>query len=179
MAAHRGRNKRRATDNTMSVWDLGNKMRNATKGKNLISKLPKKCADSTQASNFLGHMCLLEINSPMPKGKKGPYYDKKYVLTLACARFPCINTCSCRTHMFCKITKWTKAKGFYIQPLNSFGEEDGQPMVENPDNVSVLPAVDRELDFGAKEGKLSVASYIMASESVQLTPNPKKRQDKG
>ena len=73
--------------------------------------------------------------------------------------------------MFCKVKKWTKQKGFYLQPLNSFGEEEGAPMVEKPENVT---GVDRTIDFGEEEGELAISSYIMASESVHLTPNTKK-----
>ena len=65
--------------------------------------------------------------------------------------------------MFCKLKRWSKTSGFYLQPLNSFGEEEGKPLVEDPDNVSILPEVDRTIDFGEETGKFKVA--LMASES--------------
>ena len=77
--------------------------------------------------------------------------------------------------MFCKLKRWSKTSGFYLQPLNSFGEEEGKPLVEDPDNVSILPEVDRTFDFGEETGKFKVASYIMASESVQLQKQGDKR----
>jgi len=73
--------------------------------------------------------------------------------------------------MFCTLKKWTQKNGFYLQPLNSFGEEEGEPRSENPDNVSILPEVNRMIDFGEEAGKYCVEGYIMASESVKLTKN--------
>ena len=73
--------------------------------------------------------------------------------------------------MFCTLKKWTQKNGFYLQPLNSFGEEEGEPRSENPDNVSILPEVNRMIDFGEEVGKYCVEGYIMASESVKLTKN--------
>ena len=73
--------------------------------------------------------------------------------------------------MFCTLKKWTQKNGFYLQPLNSFGEEEGEPRSENPDNVSILPEVNRMIDFGEEAGKYCVEGYIMASESVKLIKN--------
>ena len=70
--------KRGADDLTMSVWQLGNKMRNAKKGKNLMQNLPTKCTTTKEANEYLGLCALLELHSPLPKNVK-KYYDKKLV----------------------------------------------------------------------------------------------------
>ena len=66
------------------------------------------------------------------------------------------------------VKKWVQGKGFYLQPLNSFGEPEGKPMVENPENVSMLP-LDVDLGEGVQEVR-----YTLAAESAQLTPKAKK-----
>jgi len=80
-AAHaKGRQRRGRNDkDTMTVWDLGNKMLNSTAGKNLMATLPHDINTEAQASDYVGLCALLELKSPLAsKGGKRPkaYYNK-------------------------------------------------------------------------------------------------------
>ena len=57
-----------------------------------------------------------------------------------------------------------------LRPLNSFGEPEGDPLCEDPNNVSVLPAEKSEFAFG------TVKSYTLANEGVELAPPNRKRK---
>ena len=102
-------------------------------GKNNISKLPNKVSSQQEAEEFIGLCALLETKSPAPKKDKHTYFSKA-------------------THLFTKVVSWSQNEGWKLKPLNSFGEEDGVAKAELPANVSVLPAVDRVIDFGGQCG---------------------------
>ena len=61
----------------MTVWDLGNKLLNATNGKNLIAKLPADIKTTKDAKEFIGLCALLEVESPAPSKSKANYFTKK------------------------------------------------------------------------------------------------------
>ena len=87
---------------TLSVWELGNKIRNSSTGDNLMENLPKK-VNQQQAEQFLGRCALLETKSPAT-GKGRSYYNKAFVLYSCRLLFYCIlaaRTCLSIAFLYC------------------------------------------------------------------------------
>ena len=83
-----------------------------------------------------------------------------------CTAVNCVCYLFCRTHFFAKVTKWTKKEGFFVQPFNSNGENDGAALPEEPENVFCLPAVGRQVTFGQDSECKKLGDYVLVNASV-------------
>ena len=155
MSRRRARRRRGAVNSGLTeidVCDMANQMRECKATKNAVPNLPSAVTEK-DAQQYIDKYCLLECKSPLGKHKFGK-----------------------RTHMLSKVVKWTP-EGFSIQPLNSHGEKDGPPQIENPSNVWMLPGENEQVSLGAAGRRAKIDTYVTPNNAVSIsisTPPPAK-----
>ena len=162
MPRRRGRARKNALSDEMTVWEFANQLRKCNTTKNSVPCLPEGELTQEEADAFVGLSCLLEV-----KAMTGDKFDK-------------------RTHVFGHVTKWEKKGGFFIQCFNSNGDKDGPALAESADNVYLLPEITREVTVGEENRRATVDAFVVPNSSVSFTyaeaspkKTPKKKEEKG
>lgn len=161
MSRRRGRARKNALSDEMTVWDFANQLRNCKTTKNAVPCLPEGELTQEEADAFVGLSCLLEV-----KAMTGGKFDR-------------------RTHIFAHVDRWDKKEGFFIQCFNSSGDKDGPALAESPENVYLLPEITREVTVGDENRRATVDAFVVPNSSVSLTyaeaspkKTPKKSEEK-
>ena len=162
MSRRRGRARKNALSDEMTVWDFANQLRNCKTTKNAVPCLPEGELTQEEADAFVGLSCLLEV-----KAMTGGKFDRK-------------------THIFAHVTRWDKKEGFFVQCFNSSGDKDGPALAESAENVYLLPEITREVTLGDENRRATVDAFVVPNSSVSLTyaeaspkKTPKKSGEKG
>ena len=139
MTTNAARRSRRASTgrDIVNVWDCLNAIPRA-------NTLPDKLRNSKEAERYIGNPALLETKSPVVKKKKTVFQKS--------------------THLLGRVSGWDAENGFWFQPVNSMGENEGKAKSEKSENIYPLPLLGETVP-----GRGKVSAYLFASESVQVT----------
>lgn len=139
MTTNAARRSRRASTgrDIVNVWDCLNAIPRA-------NTLPNKLRNIKEAERYIGNPALLETKSPVVKKKKTVFQKS--------------------THLLGRVSGWDAENGFWFQPVNSMGENEGKAKSEKSENIYPLPLLGETVP-----GRGKVSAYLFASESVQVT----------